>query len=94
MPRSRMRWHALATVKPPLTHLTLVREVMTRDPRTIAAEASLVEAHALMRAGGFRHLDLAQAVAVAAPGARPAPGGMSRREIIPTTSPPRMWRCG
>ena len=37
-------------------HLTLVREVMTRDPRTIAAEASLVEAHALMRAGGFRHL--------------------------------------
>jgi hypothetical protein len=32
-----------------------MREVMTRDPRTIAAEASLVEAHALMRAGGFRH---------------------------------------
>ncbi|KMO40707.1 CBS domain-containing protein [Methylobacterium aquaticum] len=36
--------------------LTLVREVMTRDPQTIAAEASLAEAHRLMIAGGFRHL--------------------------------------
>ncbi|MET7242336.1 CBS domain-containing protein [Methylobacterium sp. EM32] len=36
--------------------LTLVREVMTPDPRTIAAGASLAEAHRLMIAGGFRHL--------------------------------------
>ncbi|ACL57100.1 CBS domain-containing protein [Methylobacterium nodulans] len=36
--------------------LTLVREVMTRDPETIAAEASLAEAYRRMLTGGFRHL--------------------------------------
>lgn len=36
--------------------LTLVREVMTHDPQTIAAEASLAEAQRRLIAGGFRHL--------------------------------------
>lgn len=36
--------------------LTLVREVMTPDPRTIDAGACLAEAHRLMIDGGFRHL--------------------------------------
>jgi CBS domain-containing protein len=36
--------------------LTLVREVMTQDPETVAAEASLTEAQRRMLAGGFRHL--------------------------------------
>jgi CBS domain-containing protein len=36
--------------------LVLVREVMTPDPRTIPAHASVAEALRVMRAGGFRHL--------------------------------------
>ncbi|MFE1603044.1 CBS domain-containing protein [Methylobacterium sp. ID0610] len=36
--------------------LTLVREVMTPDPLTIAADATLAEAHGLMEAHGVRHL--------------------------------------
>ena len=36
--------------------LTLVREVMTREPRTIPAQASAQDATRIMLAGGFRHL--------------------------------------
>ncbi|KTS31024.1 signal transduction protein [Methylobacterium indicum] len=59
-------------------HLTLVREVMTRDPRTIAAEASLADAHALMRVGGFRHLPVMRGGEVV--------GMISLRDIPPGTA--------
>lgn len=36
--------------------LTLVREVMTREPRTISAQTSVPDAIRVMLVGGFRHL--------------------------------------
>lgn len=36
--------------------LTLVREVMTREPRTVPAHAVIPEALRAMLAGGFRHM--------------------------------------
>ena len=39
---------------------TLVREVMTRDPRTVAPKDSFGHALVLMREGGFRHLPVVQ----------------------------------
>jgi len=44
--------------------LTLVREVMTPDPRTIPAQASIPEALRTMLAGGFRHLPVTSEGAV------------------------------
>ncbi|ACA16258.1 putative signal-transduction protein with CBS domains [Methylobacterium sp. 4-46] len=44
--------------------LTLVREVMTREPLTIAAQAPLAEAHRLMAERGIRHLPVMRDEAV------------------------------
>ncbi|AWB24501.1 CBS domain-containing protein [Methylobacterium currus] len=65
--------------------VTLVREVMTRDPQTIAAEASLADAHRLMIAGGFRHLPVLRGdhvVGVVSLRDIPAVGGQSRSEAV------------
>lgn len=64
--------------------LTLVREVMTRDPRTVAAEASVAEALSLMRAGGFRHLPVMRGDAVI--------GMLSLRDIPPVPCPAHLPR--
>lgn len=44
--------------------LTLVREVMTPDPRTVPAQAPIPEALRVMRVGGFRHLPVTSGAAV------------------------------
>lgn len=44
--------------------LTLVREVMTREPRTVPAHAAIPVALRAMLAGGFRHMPVTKGEAV------------------------------
>ncbi len=60
--------------------LTLVREVMTRDPRTVQAHAGIPEALRAMLGGGYRHLPVMRGDAVV--------GMLSLRDIPPD------WRAG
>jgi len=55
--------------------LTLVREVMTREPRTVPAQADVPRALRAMLGGGFRHMPVTQGDAVI--------GMLSLRDILP-----------